>query len=117
MPFAANLVGQVLSCPSAFSTHQTPDTSLSNPTHIRWIVNNSVLPLTGIQGCETNQYGLCKIGAFIEGMKTRIKEIDFMFACYGNYTFPDPDNIVDGQLVDGQLPMELRHREENRARD
>ena len=106
MPFAASLVGQVLSCSSASSIHQTYNTSLNNPTHIRWSLGDGVLPLTGIQGCEENEHGLCEIGAFIEGMKMRIKEIDFRFACFGNYTYPDPDNIVDGQL-----PMGLRRRE------
>lgn len=111
MPFAANLVGQVLSCPSTSSIYQTHDTNRNSPTHIRWILNDGVLPLTGIQGCEANEHGLCEIGAFIEGMKTRIKEIDFRFACFGNYTFPDPDDIVDGQL-----PVELRRRENGNSR-
>lgn len=93
MPFAANLVGQVLSCPTS------PSSSTSNSsTHIRWILNDGVLPLIGIKGCEDNSDGLCDINAFIDGMRERIREVDHEFACYGNYTFPDPDLIVDGQM-------------------
>lgn len=87
MPFAVNLVGQVLSCPASGA-----------PTHIRWVLNDGVLPLTGINGCKPNKDGMCEIDAFINGMKQRIAEVDFDFGCFGNYTFPDPDLILDGQL-------------------
>lgn len=91
-PFAVNLVGQVLSCPAS-----------GTPTHIRWVLNDGVLPLTGIKGCKPNKDGMCDINTFIDGMKQRIAEVDFEFGCFGNYTFPDDD-----QIVDGQLPRELR---------
>ncbi|KAF8167786.1 histidine phosphatase superfamily [Crassisporium funariophilum] len=86
-PFAANLVGQVLSCPSS-----------ETPTHIRWILNDAVVPLTGIKSCKANSDGLCDLPTFIAGMKQRIEEVDFEFGCFGNYSVPVPDNIVDGQL-------------------
>ncbi|KDR85316.1 hypothetical protein GALMADRAFT_218408 [Galerina marginata CBS 339.88] len=86
-PFGSNLVGQVLSCPAT-----------SKPTHIRWILNDGVLPLTGIKGCKSNSDGLCDLDAFIAGMKQRIEEVDFNFDCFGNYTVPVPDNIVNGQF-------------------
>ncbi|KXN83922.1 3-phytase A [Leucoagaricus sp. SymC.cos] len=85
-PFGVNLIGQVLSCPAS-----------GTPTHIRWIINDGVVPLIGINGCKSNKDGMCEIGTFIDGMKQRIAEVDYDFACNGNYTFPDPDPIVDGQ--------------------
>ncbi|KAJ6545482.1 histidine phosphatase superfamily [Mycena capillaripes] len=91
-PFGANLVGQVLSCPAT-----------TEPTHIRWILNDAVVPLTGIKGCEADKDGLCKLSSFIAGMKQRIAEVDFAFDCFGNYTMPDPDGIVDGRY-----PQSLR---------
>ncbi|PPQ62978.1 hypothetical protein CVT24_006084, partial [Panaeolus cyanescens] len=91
-PFATNLVGQVLSCPAS-----------EQPTHIRWILNDGVLPLTGIKGCKANNDGLCELPTFIAAMKQRIAEVDFDFGCFANYTVPNPDNIVDGQL-----PLNLR---------
>ncbi|KAJ7486978.1 phosphoglycerate mutase-like protein [Mycena latifolia] len=87
-PFGSNLVGQILSCPAA-----SPE-----PTHIRWILNDAVVPLTGIAGCKANQDGLCPIGTFIKGMQQRIAEVDFAFGCFGNFSVPNPDLIVDGQL-------------------
>ncbi|KIM66301.1 hypothetical protein SCLCIDRAFT_7973 [Scleroderma citrinum Foug A] len=85
-PFASNLVAQVMSCPAS-----------SDPTHIRFILNDGVVPLTGIRGCTEDSEGRCPLADFISGMHERIGEIDFYFSCYGNYTVPDPDNIVDGR--------------------
>ncbi|KAJ6603264.1 phosphoglycerate mutase-like protein [Mycena vulgaris] len=91
-PFGANLVGQVLSCPAS-----------EHPSHIRWVLNDAVVPLTGIQGCKENKDGLCELGSFVDGMKRRIAEVDFAFDCFGNYTMPQPDEIIDGRY-----PQSLR---------
>ncbi|KIK07420.1 hypothetical protein K443DRAFT_2294 [Laccaria amethystina LaAM-08-1] len=85
-PFASNIVGQVLSCPAN-----------GKPSHIHWVLNDAVLPLTGVNGCKPNENGLCELSTFIAGMKQRIQEVDFAFDCFGNYTIPIPDLIVDGQ--------------------
>ncbi|TFK56976.1 phosphoglycerate mutase-like protein [Heliocybe sulcata] len=85
-PFASNLVGQVLSCPAS-------DVS----THIRWILNDGVLPLTGLNGCPEDKNGLCPLATYISVMKERIAEIDYDFDCYANYTVPTPDTIIDGR--------------------
>lgn len=61
------------------------------------MLNDAVLPLTGINGCKPNENGLCELSTFIAGMKQRIQEVDFAFDCFGNYTIPIPDLIVDGQ--------------------
>jgi hypothetical protein len=87
------MVGQVLSCPAS-----------SQPTHIRWIINDAVVPLTGIKGCSSNSDGLCDLPTFIAGMKQRIAEVDFDFDCRANYTVPVPNNITTGQY-----PANLRH--------
>jgi len=93
--FASRLVGQVLSCSA----------SSSKPTHIRWILNDAVLPMTGIQGCKEDKNGLCEFDAFISGMKTRIGETDYAFDCLANYTLPNPDLIIDGRF-----PVNLRNQ-------
>ncbi|KAH9484974.1 3-phytase A [Psilocybe cubensis] len=92
-PFAANVVGQVLSCPAS-----------SKPTHIRWIINDGVVPLTGIKGCKPDKNGMCEINTFIAGMKQRMQEIDFNFDCFANYTVPIPDDIVNGQYPQNLKP-------------
>jgi hypothetical protein len=81
------LVAQVLSCPAS-----------ATPTHIRFILNDGVIPLTGIKGCTQNANGLCPLPIFISAMKLRIQEVDFNFDCFANYTIPDPDNITNGQF-------------------
>ncbi|KAG2159736.1 histidine phosphatase superfamily [Suillus bovinus] len=86
VPFASQLVAQVLSCPAS-----------EGPTHIRFLLNDGVVPLTGIRGCTEDSNGLCALPGFISGMHERIGQIDFAHDCYGNYTLPNPDNIVDGR--------------------
>lgn len=83
-----NLVGQVLSCEVS-----------KNATHIRWIINDGVVPLEGIKGCGRDKDGMCRMDAFMKGMKEKIGEVDYDFSCNGNYTIPVPDLITDGQPV------------------
>ncbi|KAJ3865937.1 phosphoglycerate mutase-like protein [Lentinula novae-zelandiae] len=88
-PFASRLVGQVLSCPAS-----------DTPTHIRWVLNDGVLPQNGITGCGDNPDGLCELNTFIAGMKQRIKEVDFDFDCFANYTF----SLANDTITNGQFP-------------
>ncbi|KAG2150719.1 histidine phosphatase superfamily [Suillus bovinus] len=85
-PFSGQLVAQVLSCPAS-----------EEPTHIRFLLNDGVVPLTGIHGCTEDSNGLCALPSFISGMHERIGQIDFAHDCFANYTMPDPDNIIDGR--------------------
>ncbi|KXN83924.1 3-phytase A [Leucoagaricus sp. SymC.cos] len=101
MPFATNLVGQVLSCPARGEHHCSGS---REPTHIRWILNDGVLPLTGINGCNHDKNGMCEFGAFIDGMKQRMEEVDYDFACRGDYEYPNPNHIVDGRLPRRKVP-------------
>jgi hypothetical protein len=85
-PFATNLVAQVLSCPAS-----------STPTHIRWILNDAVVPLTGIQGCPSDPNGLCDLQTYIKGTQQRIAEVDYQHDCFASYSIPIPDTIIDGR--------------------
>ncbi|KAG1757693.1 histidine phosphatase superfamily [Suillus lakei] len=85
-PFASQLVAQVLSCPAS-----------EEPTHIRFLLNDGVVPLTGIHGCTEDSNGLCALPSFISGMHERIGQINFAHDCFANYTMPNPDDIIDGR--------------------
>ena len=91
VPFAANLVGQVVSCPAANGTGD-------KEPYIRFILNDGVVPLTGVSHCEENKDGLCPLGNFVEGLRERIAEVDFHYDCFANYTASFPDNIIDGRM-------------------
>ncbi|KAJ7073158.1 acid phosphatase [Mycena amicta] len=93
-PFATNLVGQVLTCP-AYVPAIPPNNTKS--THIRWILNDAVLPLTGLSGCQSNADGLCPLETFISALQKRVGQVDYAFDCFANYTMPDPDGITTGQ--------------------
>ncbi|KAI0058243.1 phosphoglycerate mutase-like protein [Artomyces pyxidatus] len=86
-PFATNLVAQILSCPAS-----------DTPTHVRWILNDAVVPLTGVKGCREDVNGLCPFETYVKGTQARIAEVDFQFDCFGNYTAPSPDVIIDGRF-------------------
>ncbi|KAI0302587.1 histidine phosphatase superfamily [Russula brevipes] len=90
-PFATNLVAQLLTCPAS----GTPSSAAL--THIRWILNDAVVPLTGVKGCKANKDGLCDLPTYINGTQERIAEVDYQFDCFGNYSIPIPDTIVDGR--------------------
>lgn len=83
----------MLSCPTTAAPRARSKTS----TYIRWLLNDAVVPLTGINGCKEDANGLCAIETFISAMQTRIGEVDFDFDCFGNYSVPVPDLIVDGR--------------------
>jgi hypothetical protein len=76
----------VLSCPAS-----------DTPTHIRFALNDAVVPLTGLKGCKWDKDGLCELSSFLSGIKERIGEIDYNFDCLANYTVPNPDDITDGR--------------------
>ncbi|KAF7288319.1 Acid phosphatase [Mycena chlorophos] len=97
-PFSANLVGQVLSCPAKTASSPAQGISTSSPTHIRWLLNDAVVPLTGIKDCPESDEGLCPFGTFVKGMQQRLEEIDFFEGCFGNYSVPVPDLLVGGMI-------------------
>ncbi|TBU34598.1 phosphoglycerate mutase-like protein [Dichomitus squalens] len=90
VPFAANVVGQVLSCPAANGTHKE--------SYIRFLLNDGVVPLTGVSHCTENKDGLCLVDSFVQGLQERIAEVDFQYDCFANYTAGFPDNIIDGRM-------------------
>lgn len=92
-PFNSQFVGQVMTC-----------TASSEPRQIRFLLNDAVVPLTGVSGCPEDANGFCPLDTFISAMRTRIAEVDFAFDCFGNYTVPDPDTIVDGRPPIDQRP-------------
>ena len=49
--------------------------------YIRIILNDAVVPLTGINGCEENDDGMCSFDTFVSGMKEIIGRVDFARDC------------------------------------
>lgn len=88
--------GQVMTCPS--SIYSKSSKSSEKETFIRFVLNDAVVPLTGIAHCSENKDGLCPLSDFLKGMEQRIAEVDWNFDCTANYTFPVPDLITDGRF-------------------
>ncbi|KAL6310042.1 histidine phosphatase superfamily [Sparassis latifolia] len=90
-PFGSNLVGQVVSCPAS-------PQNATQESFIRFILNDGVVPLTGIAHCETpNPDGLCPVADFVQGMQERIAQVNFNYDCFADYPAPYPDDIIDGR--------------------
>ncbi|EED80595.1 predicted protein [Postia placenta Mad-698-R] len=91
-PFASHMEGQVMTCP----TSSAP--SAPKETYIRFVLNDGVVPLTGIAHCATpNKDGLCRLDDFVAGMKQRIEEVDFLYDCFADYPVPYPDLLTNGR--------------------
>ncbi|KAI0928198.1 hypothetical protein AcW2_004285 [Taiwanofungus camphoratus] len=75
-PFATNIQFQLLSC----SPNPEPQ--------IRVIINDGVVPLTGIRGCPEQEDGMCPLSTFVEAQKAIIQETDWNYGCYGDWEVP-----------------------------
>ncbi|KAJ7211760.1 phosphoglycerate mutase-like protein [Mycena pura] len=84
-PFATNVQFQLLEC-----------TSVPGP-QIRVIVNDGVVPLTGVAGCGAQRDGMCALGAFVAAQKTIIGATDWAYACHGDWTIPDGWETTTGE--------------------
>ncbi|GHJ87932.1 hypothetical protein NliqN6_4334 [Naganishia liquefaciens] len=71
-PFATNMQFQVLAC---------GDSVDDEPTHIRLILNDGVVPLTGLRGCPDDEDGKCPLNTFVAALKDIIGEVDFAQEC------------------------------------
>ena len=66
-PFATNLQFQVMKC--------------SDNRYIRLILNDAVVPLTGLNGCGEDEDGLCPLGTFVEALGELVAETNFGEVC------------------------------------
>lgn len=55
---------------------------------IRVIINDGVVPLTGLRGCPKQKDGMCPVSTFVEAQKATIAETDWEWACHGDWTLP-----------------------------
>ncbi|KAI0367460.1 phosphoglycerate mutase-like protein [Pilatotrama ljubarskyi] len=75
-PFATNIQFQLLACES----HPDPQ--------IRIIINDGVVPLTGIRGCPEDKDGKCPVPAFVDAQREIIAKTDWNWACHGDWHVP-----------------------------
>ncbi|KAF8162781.1 histidine phosphatase superfamily [Crassisporium funariophilum] len=88
-PFATNMQFQILEC-----------TSLPGP-QIRIIINDAVVPLTGIRGCAEQKDGMCPVETFVKAQKEIIKNTDWTYDCHGDWTVPPG---TDWETTTGDAP-------------
>ncbi|KAI9822640.1 MAG: hypothetical protein M1827_000359 [Pycnora praestabilis] len=108
-PFGARLVTEVIGCadpdPPAVPEARVPyypsqyGYNPANATNkfIRMRLNYGILPLNTIRGgaCEGRTDGLCTMSSFIGSQANSYNMSNYDFACFGNYSIPDPTNGAD----------------------
>ena len=55
---------------------------------IRIILNDGVVPLTGIRGCPDQKDGMCPVDNFVRAQREIIQEVDWIYECHGDWTVP-----------------------------
>ncbi|KAF8894811.1 histidine phosphatase superfamily [Infundibulicybe gibba] len=75
-PFATNIQFQLLSC-----------AAVPGP-QIRIIINDGVVPLTGIRGCPEQRDGMCPVDTFVAAQREIIRQTDWTHDCEGDWTVP-----------------------------
>ncbi|EJD02001.1 phosphoglycerate mutase-like protein [Fomitiporia mediterranea MF3/22] len=75
-PFAANMQFQLLECIGM------------DGDQIRIILNDGVVPLTGIRGCPDQKDGMCPVDTFVRAQREIIQEVDWIYECHGDWTVP-----------------------------
>ncbi|KAF9026466.1 phosphoglycerate mutase-like protein [Hymenopellis radicata] len=75
-PFATNIQFQLLEC-----------TSTPGP-QIRIIINDGVVPLTGIKGCPEQKDGMCPVEKFVAAQKELIEDVDWEYDCHTQFDIP-----------------------------
>lgn len=61
--------------------NRTPSPRAQGEKKVRIILNDGVVPLTGIRGCGEDEDGLCPFDAFVDSVKELIGEVDFAKEC------------------------------------
>lgn len=92
IPFRTSLEIQVMECASSIPTTQVRfilngklPTSRLEDTFTEFVAGG-VLPLeNAITGCNADPNGLCAKETVIAGLSERLEEIDFDYACFGDY--------------------------------
>lgn len=73
------------------SKHKSPSAA---GRYIRIVLNDAVVPLTGINGCEADEDGKCAFDAFVDGMKEVISRVDFGKTCGARQ---EEGTVADGE--------------------
>lgn len=76
-PFSSNLHSQVLDCPS----HPLVPQGKSDTRFVRWILNDGVVPISNMEGCEENDDGLCYLESYVASLQKWIESVDYEFDC------------------------------------
>lgn len=85
-PFAGRLVHEVIHC------------SYDDKTYVRSLINEAIIPMDEDQGCSPRPDGLCLLDDFVKHQqKHAVKDANFDYACFGNYTLDGP-SIYNGTI-------------------
>ncbi|KAK4049349.1 hypothetical protein OIO90_005478 [Microbotryomycetes sp. JL221] len=90
-PFAANLHSQIVTCHDPDHANGAVKQKL-----VRWILNDGVVPLNHLKGCDDSEQGWCDLQAFITSTRDFLHNVDWAYDCLHSYNLGD-DPITDGR--------------------
>jgi hypothetical protein len=92
---------QVLSCPDeSYEIEAEGNDVRRSDKHIRVILNDAAVPLTGIRGCPENDDGKCPMSTFTSSIQEIIGSIDFAKECGGKGADIDYEaDVLNGSPV------------------
>ena len=102
-PFGARFVSEIWTCPANISFGNLDPVLYTNPylgtephttQYIRFMLNNSPLPLHGLVGCENAKNGFCPVQSFLRAVPTLKDNAQYQKACFGKY--PTGRQVGDG---------------------
>jgi hypothetical protein len=64
-------------------TESEADDTSTKDRYIRLILNDAVVPLTGIRGCPEHEEGLCPLDGFVKSLKEIVAGVNFVKDCGG----------------------------------
>lgn len=128
MPFATNMQIQVLTCSAAGGKNgkahndeeDEDDDEDEKPNgaedqdmgkrrragaekEIRIVLNDGVVPLTGIRGCPEDEDGLCPLDTFVQSVRELVDETDFAAVCRGRTVDQNQAQMPDSVSKDEDI--------------
>ena len=99
-PFAGRLDIEIIQAPAPVSSRRSSGAIYEDgpPTaYVHFVLNQRTVPLgKSLKECGERDDGWCEVGTFLEVQKGLVDEIDFEWACFGDWEMPAYGEVRDG---------------------
>lgn len=105
VPFAGRLNIEIISTPHKVSTKRSSKATKNGdyiagtaPTkYVHFIQNQRTIPLhSSFNECEYREDGWCELSTFLNVQKQSLKNAEYQYACFGNWTMKSWGAVTNG---------------------